>query len=87
MQTGMLTTSSPLRGACLLASWSMPFGFLEHAFWSRGAMPFGLSDDATSLSKEYKLEAKDTAPPWLNGNTFCSGGNKVAFLPGSSPPP
>ena len=54
----------------LPVSWSMSFGFVEHAFWSHGAClleswsnALGLSDDATWLSKEYKLEALDTAPP------------------------
>ena len=31
-------SSSPLRRACFLESWIMSFGFVEHAFWSRGTM-------------------------------------------------
>ena len=78
--------SSPLRGACLLASWSMSFGVVEHVFWSRGAMLLASQMMLLGYQKSTSWKLRTLFPRDLMATHFVQGGTRGLSFPAVLPP-
>ena len=71
----------------LPASWSMSFGFVEHAFWSRGACLLASQMMLLGYQKSTSWKLWSLLPRGLMATHFVQGGTRGLSFPAVLPPP